>query len=90
MRWVSIPLPVWVNKPIMAVMEQFIREIEAYAQAAQRKPQAVLRAAVGASWKSWDSWLSRRSSPTMAVADRIRDYMRANPPQRAGSERDAA
>ena len=90
MRWVSIPLLEWVNKPIMAAMEQFIREIEAYTQAAQRKPQAVLRAAVGASWKTWDAWLARRSSPTMAVADRIRDYMRANPPQRAASEQDAA
>lgn len=61
-------------------MEQFIRDIETYAEAVGRKPQAVLRAAVGASWGAWDSWRSGESSPTMIVADRIRDYMKANPP----------
>lgn len=62
-------------------MEQFISDIEAYADAMGRKPQAVLRAAVGASWGTWESWRSRQSSPTMILADRVRAYMKANPPE---------
>lgn len=62
-------------------MEQFIREIEAYALATGRKPQSVLRAAVGASWGTWESWVAGKSSPTMAVADRIRAYIADNPPR---------
>ncbi|GGW24083.1 hypothetical protein GCM10011452_09380 [Gemmobacter lanyuensis] len=61
-------------------MEQFIQEVETYAAAIGRKPQGVLRAAVGASWGSWDNWRSGKASPTMAVADRIRLYMAENPP----------
>lgn len=60
-------------------MEQFIAEIEAYCAATGRKPQAVLRAVIGANWGQWDSWKSGKSSPTMAVADRVRGWMADNP-----------
>ncbi|MGO4854456.1 hypothetical protein ACEN2S_16670 [Phaeovulum sp. W22_SRMD_FR3] len=60
-------------------MEQFIRDIEAYASAKRRSPQAILRDAIKANWGTWDGWCAGRSSPTMAVADRVRAYMAANP-----------
>jgi len=69
-------------------MEQFVSQIQTYADAAGRTPQAVLRAAVGASWGTWAAWLAGKSSPTMAVADRVRDYMAANPP--APEQKDVA
>ncbi|MBY6160012.1 hypothetical protein KUV73_03970 [Mameliella alba] len=61
-------------------MEQLITEIEAYARAVERTPQAVLRAAIGAGWGEWGSWRARRSSPTLARVDRLRAYMVKNPP----------
>ena len=65
-------------------MEQFIRDIEAYAGAVNRKPQSILRAAVGASWGTWESWKAGKSSPTMIVADRVRAYIAENPPVEVG------
>ena len=63
----------------MSGMEQLISDVEAYAASVDRKPQAVLRAAIGAGWNEWDSWKDGRSSPTMARADRLRDFMRRHP-----------
>ncbi|MFC0160865.1 hypothetical protein CDZ97_10270 [Mameliella alba] len=62
-------------------MEQLISEIEAYARAVGRTPQAVLRAAIDAGGREWESWKAGRSSPTMARVDRLRAYMADNPPQ---------
>ncbi|EPX82077.1 hypothetical protein [Salipiger mucosus] len=62
-------------------MEQLIAEIAAYARSVNKTPQAVLRAAIGAGWREWDSWKAGTSSPTMARVDRLRDYMAENPPQ---------
>lgn len=64
----------------MRGMEQLIRDIEAYALAVGRKPQAVLRAAYGAGWGVWEAWKAGTSSPTYAVGDRIYAYMAENPP----------
>ncbi|AEM40553.1 hypothetical protein KvSKV_05765 [Ketogulonicigenium vulgare] len=61
-------------------MEQFVTEVEAYAKAVGRPPQSILKSAVRASWRVWQAWLDGKSSPTMAVADRVRAYMAANPP----------
>ena len=63
------------------MLKQLISEIEAYARAAGVTPQMVLRAAVGAGWGTWDSWLADAASPTFRTADRIHAYMRANPPK---------
>lgn len=63
-------------------MEQLISEIEVYARAVERTPQAVLRAAIGAGWSEWESWRAGRSSPTMARVDRLRAYIAENPPKR--------
>lgn len=70
-------------------MEQLIREIEAFAKASGRTPQSVLRSAVGANWGTWGSWLSRKSTPTYAVGERVHAYMAANPPA-AAPEQDVA
>jgi len=61
-------------------MEQLIAEVEAYCAAAGTSPQKVLRAAIGANWKQWKSWKAGRSSPTMRVADRLRQWMADHPP----------
>ena len=60
-------------------MEQLISDIQAYAAQAAMKPQAVLRASINAKWSTWEGWLARASSPTLANADRIRAWMAANP-----------
>jgi hypothetical protein len=62
-------------------MEQLISEVEAYAAATEQKPEAVLRAAIGAGWGEWSSWRARKSSPTLARVDRLRAYMAENPPR---------
>jgi len=67
-------------------MEQLIAEIEAYASSMDRKPQWVLREAIGAGWKEWTLWRAGTSSPTMARVDRLRDYMAANPPAETETE----
>lgn len=67
--------------PITTRMEQLIADVEAYAASVDRKPQAVLRDAIGAGWKEWESWKAGKSSPTMARVDRLRDYMAENPPR---------
>lgn len=60
-------------------MEQFLEEVIAYAQAANRSPQHILRQAVGANWNLWSAWVGGRSSPTLHTVDRIRLYIRENP-----------
>ncbi|SIO36867.1 hypothetical protein SAMN05444722_1710 [Rhodovulum sp. ES.010] len=61
-------------------MDKLIAEVEAYAAAWDKVPQKVLRDAIGAGWGQWDSWKDGRSSPTMKVVDRLREFMAANPP----------
>ena len=62
-------------------MEQLIADVETYAARAGVPPQKVLRDAIEAGWGQWDRWKSGRSSPTMRVADRLRAWMAANPPE---------
>ncbi|OOY16739.1 hypothetical protein [Thioclava sp. DLFJ4-1] len=71
-------------------MEQLITEIEVYARHAGMKPQAVLRAAINAKWSSWAGWVAGTSSPTMANADRIRAWMRMNPPGESTNRKKAS
>lgn len=61
-------------------MEKLIADISAYSASVGRKPQTVIRAATGHGWGVWDAWCAGRSSPTVAMADRIYAYMAANPP----------
>lgn len=61
-------------------MERFICDIEAYCAAADIDPPALLKAVVGATWRTWDRWQAGTSSPTMRTVDRLRAHMEANPP----------
>ncbi|EAU43915.1 hypothetical protein R2601_23890 [Salipiger bermudensis HTCC2601] len=80
-RGEKYPCNMGYQYPITASMEQLIADVEAYAASVDRKPQAVLRDAIGAGWKEWESWKAGKSSPTMARVDRLRDYMAGHPPQ---------
>jgi hypothetical protein len=60
-------------------MEKLIADITAYAAATGRKPQTVLRAAIGAGWGAWDNWVAGASTPTLASVERIYAYIAANP-----------
>lgn len=58
-------------------MEKLISEIQDHAARQGVSPQKFLRDVIGASWNTWSKWLSGESSPTMAVADRIRSHIAA-------------
>jgi hypothetical protein len=60
-------------------MEQLISEIENYCAKAGIAPQKLLRAVIGANWGQWGKWRDGSSSPTMAVADRIRAHIADDP-----------
>lgn len=62
-------------------MEKLISEIEAYSAEAGIKPQKLLRDAIDAGWGQWAGWKAGRSSPTMAVVDRVCGYMSIHPPE---------
>jgi len=59
-------------------MEQFISDIERYCAAHGISPQKLLRDAVNASWRQWQDWRDGKSSPTLRVADRIREHMKVS------------
>lgn len=82
-----IPLNDAESFPIVAAMEKLIEEVTAYAKAKGRTPQAVLRDAIGAGWREWDSWCAGASSPTLARVDRLRKFMSEHP---APPQEDAA
>ena len=65
-------------------MHKLIEAIEYYAQEIDRTPEWVLRAAIGASWRQWEAWKEGKSSPTVRNADRIYEYMAANPAPERG------
>lgn len=60
-------------------MEQFLTEVQSYATALGVKPGTVLHNAVRLGGGTWEKWVARTASPTLKTADRIREYMRANP-----------
>lgn len=62
----------------MRGMEQLISDIEAYCVREGVSPQKLLRDAINAQWGQWQKWKDGEASPTMKVADRIREYMKQN------------
>lgn len=62
----------------MPAMEQLISDIEAYCARAGISPQKLLRDAINAQWGQWQKWKDGEASPTMKVADRIREHMKKN------------
>ena len=82
--WSKYTLDAWGKITPVSVMEQFIDDIKAYANAVGRSPQHILRQAVGASWLQWTAWVNGQSSPTLNTVDKIHKYMVNNPaPARA-------
>ena len=62
-------------------MEEFLAEIESYARAVNLSPGTVVQYATKtASGSAFAAWKSGRTSPHMATADKVRAYMRDNPP----------
>ncbi|WP_145399597.1 hypothetical protein [Paracoccus sulfuroxidans] len=59
-------------------MEQFVAEIEAYCTARGISPQNLLRRAINAPWGQWQKWKDGKSSPTMLIADKLRQHMRTS------------
>lgn len=69
-------------------MEQFLSEVEVYAEACGVQPTTVVQRATGASGSAWSKWKSGRGSCSLATADRIRAYIAENPPLK--TQEDAA
>ena len=70
-------------------MEQFLRDVRAYAELVGLKPSTVIQKAKAGSGSTWERWEERKGSPTLKTVDRVRRYMAANPPPKK-SEEDAA
>lgn len=64
-------------------MEQFLTEVRSYATALGVKPGTVLHNAARIGGGTWEKWEARTASPTLRTADRIRAFMRDNPPPSA-------
>lgn len=60
-------------------MEKLIAEIQTYATARGIKPATVLQLAAGLSGTTWEKWVSGQSSCSLRTAERVRDYVLANP-----------
>ncbi|MEQ3670680.1 XRE family transcriptional regulator [Pseudophaeobacter sp.] len=60
-------------------MEQFLKEIRAYAARFGVSPSTVIQKA-GVSGGKWRRWVDGTSSPTLHTVDRLRAYMAENPP----------
>jgi hypothetical protein len=59
-------------------MKQLISEIELFCTARDISPQKFLRDVINARWGQWQDWKDGKASPTLATADRIRDYIAKN------------
>lgn len=66
-------------------MDEFMREIEAYAAACGVQPSTVVQNAGGGSGVAWARWKAGGSC-SMRTADRIRAFMAKNPPPSATDE----
>lgn len=62
----------------MPGMEQLISDIEAYCERSGISPQKLLRDVINAQWGQWQKWKDGEASPTMKVADRLREYIKKN------------
>ena len=67
-------------------MEELVSEIESYAAARGLSPGTVVQYATDQGGRMFASWKEGRSTCTLATADRVRAYMRDNPPPKAPVE----
>lgn len=61
-------------------MDQFLSEIEAFAEARGVMPTTVVQRAIKASGRTWERWKDRAASPSLETVDKLRAYMAANWP----------
>ena len=62
-------------------MEQFLKDVRAYAARFRIKPATVIQKAGAGNGSTWIRWERDESSPTQRTLDRVRRYMADNPPQ---------
>lgn len=65
-------------------------DIRTYAEARGIKPATVLQLAARLSGHTWAKWEAGTASCTVRTIDRIREYMRANPPSAVSSHYERA
>lgn len=70
-------------------MEQFLKELEAYAKLLGVQPTTVIQRAKVGNGGTWGKWSTGAGSPTLRTADRLRKYMAENPTPQSQTE-DAA
>jgi hypothetical protein len=61
-------------------MDQLILEVQTYAAACGLLPTTVVQRAIGASGVTWRKWTEQGASCSLTTADRLRAWMRENPP----------
>ena len=71
-------------------MEEFIHEIETYASALGLHPSTIVQRSGAGGGAAWGRWTAVGGSCSMRTADRIRAYMRANPPREDAQSGEAA
>lgn len=62
-------------------MEQFIKEVRDYAKLVKKHPSTVIQEGGKCGGKSWNLWLKDERTPTAKIMDRIRKYIKDNPPE---------
>lgn len=62
-------------------MEQFLKEVCAYAERVGLSPSTVIQRAGAGGGGTWAKWESGKGSPTLMTADRVRKYMIDNLPE---------
>ncbi|WP_334061706.1 helix-turn-helix transcriptional regulator [Limimaricola cinnabarinus] len=67
-------------------MEQFMNDVRLYAEQMGVHPSTVVQRAAKVSGGAWARWEAGDASPTLRVADKIRQYMRDNPPVSPGPD----
>lgn len=66
-------------------MEEFIAEVEAYAESHGILPSTVVQKAKCGNGGTWSKWISStKGGPGMHTVDRLREYMAANPAKTEG------
>lgn len=64
-----------------------MREIRAYADARGVKPSTVLQLGAGLSGMAWSRWESGAATCSLRTVERLRGFMRDNPPNQNGAAR---
>lgn len=82
----KFPVDALGKLPHIVAMEQLISEIQTFASAQGVTPQKFLRDVIGASWNTWQKWRDGESTPTMAVADRIRTHIADSKPAKTSED----